>query len=170
MTGSQAQAKRQTSVLTAAVLTAGAAAAMVAVPSSASAATSHTTFTGHCSIVGTDTAHNHGSFFRGQGTCFGSLNGGPVVAHHAVEVIREHGLITPSYFGLPAVHGASHGIGTITFGHDAAAPVLRFAIQRSGSSFTAEGVQDGMGSGSTTMTHDGFLRVSMTTTSGTMCD
>ena len=116
MTGSKAQASRRISAISAVVVAAGAAGAMLAVPSPASAAAAHTTFVGHCSIVGTDSADLRQSFFRGHGICFGSLNGSRAKAHHVVETIRQTGATSPDFFGAPTVHGASQGVGTLVFG------------------------------------------------------
>lgn len=154
-----------------AVLTAGAVGAMFAAPSATAAPSDHASFSGSCSIIGTDTASNSHSYFRGHGICFGSLNGKRATAHHVVEIVRETGVISPDYFGAPVVHGASNGSGVLIFGssfaHAAHGPVLHFQIQSSLSSFTVEGATGGMGSGQAVPTTNGELRLT-SSTSGAM--
>ena len=80
------------------------------------------------------------------------------------KIVREHGLISPDYFGLPAVHGQSTGTGLLKFG----SKTVRFAIQQSLASFTLQGVHDGIGSGSATQLPQGMLRLTMTTCGTTL--
>jgi hypothetical protein len=168
MTGSNSLQTRRTGVLLAAVATAATMGVATATPSHATAhAQAHATFYGTCSIIGTDTAHNRHSYFRGHGVCFGSLNGKPAAAHPVVEIVRQHGVISPTYFGAPAVHGASNGTGVLIFGKNYAGPRLRFQIQSSLSSFTMEGLVSGMGSGQAVPTTNGELRLE-TSTSGAL--
>jgi hypothetical protein len=143
-----------------ALITASGAAAMALIaPTHAAAAPSATSFHGSCAIVGTDVASHSSSVFRGHGVCVGSLNGGHVVRHQVIETVRQHGMITPDYFGLPAIHGGSNGVGSLNFGTS----TVRFVIQQSVTSFTVEGTRQGIGSGTATAMPEGMLRLTMTT-------
>jgi hypothetical protein len=156
--------RQASSTRIAVAIASGAVASVVLAPGHAAAVTSKNTFYGRCSIVGTDIARNSSSVFRGHGVCIGSLNGGAVKSHRVVEIVREHGLISPDYFGLPALHGQSSGEGVLQFG----SRTVRFAIQQSFGSFTLQGIHDGIGSGSATQMPKGMLRMSMTTCGTTL--
>lgn len=153
------QISRRGTARVAIALSGAAVAATLASPAHAAAPSAKTTFYGHCAIVGTDVASDGSSYFRGHGVCVGSLDGATTTSHRVVEIIREHGVISPDYFGLPAVHGASNGVGQLTFGHQ----TVRFVIQHSLASFTIEGALDGIGSGSATALPEGKLRLAMST-------
>ena len=156
--------RRTSTARVAVAIAGGAVASVVLAPGHAAAATNNNSFHGRCSIVGTDVAHNSTSVFRGHGVCVGSLNGGAVRSHRVVEIVREHGLISPDYFGLPAIHGQSTGTGVLKFG----SKTVRFAIQQSFASFTLQGVHDGIGSGSADAMPEGMLRLTMTTCGTTL--
>jgi hypothetical protein len=128
-------------------LAAIAASSALALPGGATAAAGNS-FDGHCVITGNAAYSTHGLAYTGEGTCHGSVDGGPSATYAAKNVVNEVGTVLSAGIG-PSAPGVLNGTGSLTLlGTQLSTPAkIKFTIHQVGLCFVGEGIFGGLATG-----------------------